>query len=128
MGTGQFEFVPVAAGAPIEIVCGPQGGQHIWVSVRARNLSPDPVSIRVSIRLADSGQLVCGQQIDDTSLFAAAGGWGEFTGIACFVPEPALVSGRPVLLQGRVADAAGRAGDHEVRAVPFGPSRDCTIR
>jgi hypothetical protein len=126
VGTGQFEFEPLVDDAPVDVVCGPQGGQHIWVSVRARNLDPAHASVSVRISLDASGQIVCGQQIDDVSLLPAAG-WYEFTGIACFVTDPGLIEGRPVTLLGKVTEGRVRAAEARVRAVPRGPGRSCVL-
>ena len=38
VGTGQTDYLPVTAGQTVQMEQGPQGGHHIWVAVRQRNL------------------------------------------------------------------------------------------
>lgn len=126
VGTGQFEFVPIADGGLVDIVCGPQGGQHIWVSARARNFDPRAANLQVSIVRMDNGMVVCGQQLREVD-FLPAMGFNEYTGIACFVPDPDVIRGQPVRLDGVVTDRAGRDGGASAFFVPTGPATTCTL-
>jgi len=64
VGTGQFDFEPVKEGQEVPIVRGPQGGDHVWLAVRIRNL--DPRQLRIdsqlyepeSMETGDSGAVV----------------------------------------------------------------------
>ena len=38
LGTGERAFEPLSNGDPVEIVFGPQGGYHVWGTVRAGNV------------------------------------------------------------------------------------------
>lgn len=38
VGTGEFDFESVEKGQEVPIVRGPQGGDHVWLGVRVRNL------------------------------------------------------------------------------------------
>jgi hypothetical protein len=38
VGTGQTDYLPVTAGQTVQMEQGPQGGHHIWIAVRQRNL------------------------------------------------------------------------------------------
>jgi hypothetical protein len=108
----------------VEIVCGPQGLQHIWTAVRARGLGNTKVSIRINMTYADQGGMVCGQGIDSVTL-PARGDFGEYAGIICFIPDPDIVRGQSVILRGDVMDMSGGTGTAQVEVVPFGPTMVC---
>ena len=38
LGTGQTDFLPITNGQTVQLEKGPQGGHHIWIAVRMRNL------------------------------------------------------------------------------------------
>ena len=38
VGTGQTDYLPVTAGQTVQMEQGPQGGHHVWIAVRQRNL------------------------------------------------------------------------------------------
>lgn len=39
VGTGQGDYLPVTSGEVLQVEAGPQGGHHVWIAVRAKNLS-----------------------------------------------------------------------------------------
>ncbi|MCC7386443.1 MAG: hypothetical protein IT384_31685 [Deltaproteobacteria bacterium] len=125
LGTGEDRWVALEDGGSADLVCGPQGGQHVFVSVRARHLDPSRTTTRVRISRADDGALVCERRLEGVRLIAVEG-WGEVTGIACFVVDPREVSGRAVVLDGEVVDTAGRSCGASVRLVVRGPTAPCS--
>jgi hypothetical protein len=38
LGTGQTDYVPLADGQSVQLELGPQGGHHLWLAVRMKNL------------------------------------------------------------------------------------------
>jgi len=126
IGTGQFTFEHPADGG-VEIVCGPQGGQHVWVSIRAKNLDPRSTNLIIAMRPAAGGTAICGLNIREADLFPPeiANGWVEYAGIRCTVQEPALVAGQQMRLEGSVTDRALRDGGTQRVVVPFGPGMEC---
>ncbi|MEM6926099.1 MAG: hypothetical protein AAF602_04155 [Myxococcota bacterium] len=58
VGTGQFDFETVEEAQRLPMVQGPQGGYHVWVALRARNLDPR--------RLRVDSQLFAAPETDDT--------------------------------------------------------------
>jgi hypothetical protein len=38
VGTGQSDYLPVTSGQTVQMEQGPQGGHHVWIAVRQRNL------------------------------------------------------------------------------------------
>ena len=39
LGTGEVGFEPLADEQPVPLVAGPQGGHHVWLSLRAEGLA-----------------------------------------------------------------------------------------
>jgi hypothetical protein len=38
VGTGQTDYLPITEGQTLQLEAGPQGGHHLWIAVRMRNL------------------------------------------------------------------------------------------
>ena len=132
VGGGVFSFEPVAAdGGALQMVCGPQGGQHIWLSARtlAGLLDPRQVSLLVEIKTTDNQEHVCGLNLTGVDLFPNDGGTHhEYTGIQCFIGDPARFAGRPGRMHGRVGDSQGRVAEGYSPTVPIrAPERSCVL-
>lgn len=120
VGTGDFEFVPVAGGAPVEIVLGAQGGYHIFISVRARGIDPSSVRFEVGLLDAVSRRAISGDLTVRGSMAPSGDGWFErpaMLGILSVPPEQ--VHGTEVILWARIRDAVGVEIEGEVRAMAF---------
>lgn len=124
VGTRTFEALP--ADGAVVVVCGPQGGQHIWTSVRSQGVGPDHTALLVEITDPATGERICGQELSDL-LLESQGDWDAFSGLACFIPDPAKVDGRTLRLHGRVTDAAGHTAEASRTVVPSGPGRNCRL-
>jgi len=48
VGTGQTDFLPVTDGQTLQAERGPQGGHHIWIAVRAKNLKQSGSTTSIS--------------------------------------------------------------------------------
>lgn len=48
IGTGQTGYVPLAAGQTLQAEAGPQGGHHIWIAVRMKNMRQAGSTTQVS--------------------------------------------------------------------------------
>ncbi len=126
VGTGEKAYEIISAGNPVGIVCGAQGGQHIWTAIRARNMDPSSVNIRITIRLASAAEPFCGFQLQGIQLGASTDGWFDFVGSRCFVYHPDQVVGQDLIMEGVVTDSAGHTATGA--SVPFranGPPVDC---
>lgn len=126
IGGGEFQFVPYQEGGPIQVVCGPQGGQHIWVSLRGRGFDPSRVDVVVGIELIETGSRVCGQQLQQVPMLPN-GDRLEYTGIICFVPDPELIRGRSIRITAQLTDAASRTGSASLTGISVGPDRSCAL-
>lgn len=124
VGSGIRRFEAVTDGQTLPVVCGPQGGQHIWTSVRVMNVGPENVDIVLSITDAETGEQVCRSELKGL-LLSPEDDWFSFTGVACFVTDPAKIEGRTMRLEGTAADANGRGGASTHTFVPTGPGVSC---
>src|SRR6202041_543970 len=48
IGTGQTGYVPLAAGQTLQAEAGPQGGHHIWIATRMKNMKQAGSTTQVS--------------------------------------------------------------------------------
>lgn len=55
VGQGQADYLPMSHGEVAQLERGPQGGHHIWVAVRTKNLSPSGSTTSVSGHFPDLG-------------------------------------------------------------------------
>ena len=58
VGTGQTDYLPVANGQTIQAELGPQGGHHVWIAVRMRNLKQSGSTITITAVQPSSGSVV----------------------------------------------------------------------
>lgn len=117
VGTGVELYEPLSDGAPVDVVLGPQGGFHIWTSVRVHDPSIDLARIDLSARFADDGR-AAGSPSSVTASLVAVGGAREHAGMTNFVANPESVRGRPVVLHVDVFVKDGRRGSAERTVLP----------
>ncbi len=104
-GTG---FVDWRSGAVTPtIIMGPQGGQHVYVSVRAANLWPKKIRMGVEMRDALTDEVVKPGRIEITSSLKADCEWMTYTGMTAFVKEPCKISDRKLKVHLDVSDLYG---------------------
>lgn len=110
VGTGVSEFVALAAGDPVDLVYGSQGGFHVWTAVRVHDEGIDEVQVNLSSRLEDGTP---GGQSTRTfaKLSAPRDGWRSAAGLRNFVAE--TVAGKRLLLQVEVIARDHRHGAAE---------------
>jgi hypothetical protein len=53
IGTGQTAYLPLAEGQGLELEKGPQGGHHIWIATRMRNLRQSGSTTAITSRIVD---------------------------------------------------------------------------
>lgn len=115
VGGGYDAFEPLTDGAPVDIILGPQGGHHIWTSLRVSDTTLDHVLLYVSARFADNGASV-GSPSRLSSTLTLVDGARERLGLTNFVDDPAVAHGRRIVLRVEVQADDGRIGVDE-RAV-----------
>lgn len=115
VGTGNSRFEPLTDGQSLPIVLGPQGGQHLWTSVRARApVDPRQVLVRVSI-------IKDGTPLETTEYrlnLVKTGSVYEWYGMTALVPDPTAVENQEVELRVELTDSANRQGADSRRVVP----------
>ena len=119
VGTGQTTFVPMANGGDLPFYMGPQGGYHVWGSVRARAYTPaassnpnDPDHPVVRFLLQRGSETVASTSQLHWYLAPVGDGWREKTGafVVMSVPAPPDLEGEAVSLEVRVTDRCALVG------------------
>jgi hypothetical protein len=119
---------PVAPGASLPLVEPPQGGQVVFVGVRARNIDGCGLLVTATLRDAASGRAV-GVDARPVDLARAVDGWGEtpspddistYANVpVCPNPDAArALDGLPYVLEVSVKDRAGRTASATLDVVP----------
>lgn len=114
LGTGETEFLPLEGEGPheLDLAYGVQGGQHLWVALRATGL--DWREILVDLRLVDDdGVDVTMASSSEVRMgacpVASEGcrtGWGEVVGLTLVIDDPSLVVGYDLHMSATATDAA----------------------
>jgi hypothetical protein len=109
VGTGISDFMPLADGDAVDIAMGPQGGYHIWTSVR---ITGDPglaaATVVLDGRFADSGASIGSGTPTTVLLRTDASGAQAASGLRTFVSNPAAVRGMRVTIGLSVTTSDGR--------------------
>lgn len=58
VGQGQSDYTPLADGDTVQVETGPQGGHHIWIALRTKNLNRSPTRTVLSAVQPDTGTKV----------------------------------------------------------------------
>ena len=100
------------------IIFGPQGGYHIWLSLRAQGLDPVGVAVSVDMTLVGSGRRVKpGRTLRAVGL-RQQGPWLEFSGLFGYVSCPCQVRDRAVRVKLSATDRRGRQASAEATLTP----------
>jgi hypothetical protein len=121
VGTGRDRFVPLGEADEVEVVFGPQGGYHIWGSLRTRGLDPDNAEVHFRVALEGPPETTLSESRYVLPL-QKSGRWHQWLGLIGFVPEPAEVYGRRVLLSMTVRDRGGRTLSDTRTVIPKAPA------
>ncbi len=58
IGTGQTDYLPLATGQTLQAETGPQGGHHIWIAARMKNLKQSLSTTRIEGVQPDTGTAI----------------------------------------------------------------------
>lgn len=121
-------FVPwTATGAVAPMIRGPQGGQHVWVSVRTRGLWPKKMRLDVTMTAIDTNVVVKPGKVPLLlSLVPGPDGYDEVIGVTAYVKCPCQVKDRKLRVDVDVVDLYGLVG-HGVGYVTPTWDGDCSI-
>lgn len=117
IGAGSVDFVAVVDGDPVDVVAGPQGGFHVWTSIRVDDLSVETAQVALSARFADGGALAGKPSRVVVTLIKKADR-RERAGMTNFINDPAAVRGERIVLRAEVITPDGRAAIKECTVVP----------
>jgi hypothetical protein len=57
LGTGQTDYLPLAENQELALEKGPQGGHHIWIATRMKNLKQSGSTTTISAKQPDTGMV-----------------------------------------------------------------------
>ena len=118
VGGGDNNFVPLENGSSVDVVSGPQGGFHIWTSVRVHDPSVSLVQINLSLRFEDTGAPAGRASRVAASLDPPVEGARVHVHMTNFVDDPQAVRGRRVVMRAEVIADDERHGAGELVVVP----------
>jgi len=58
VGTGQTDYAPITDGQTMQMELGPQGGHHIWVATRMKNLRQSGSTTTITAKVVDGSDVV----------------------------------------------------------------------
>lgn len=118
LGSSNSGFTPIADRANAPVAYGPQGGQHIWTSVRFAEDAFNSANIKLSSRFADTGQPAGEPSEWVATLPAPVDGVRTYGGMRSFLSTVTVA--REVILRIEVALPDGNHGSDE-RTVSIAP-------
>lgn len=109
VGTGVDGFVPIEPGDEVMLIAGPQGGYHVFTSVRLRGIAlRDSLRVTVTLRRASDGQYLGPTVTVGSRLFAESDeGWSEVSGLLSIVNDPSEARGEEVIVRVTVSQDEG---------------------
>jgi hypothetical protein len=112
VGTGR-RFTAIEDGATLELVRGSQGGQHVFVSLRAWNLTDTTARVEMSLERTSDGRKVSSDYAVNLR-FTQGPGADEpalLEGLLLVVPDPTLAVGHEVRLKASFLSSYGQRGE-----------------
>lgn len=100
---GILVFEPVSDGDTVELARGCQGGQHVWISLRARHLDTRPALITLRGTRVDDGSVIS-IPVTVRLTFEDREGYDEITGLQLIIPDPENVLSGEIDISARVAE------------------------
>jgi len=97
---------------------GIQGGQHIWFSVKARNVSKKKLRMAVTLIVEETTRTVIPGRVEYTSTLPEVDGWYFYEGARAYVKCPCQVVGKQLRAELEVIDLYGRTASDQVWITP----------
>lgn len=117
-------------GASAPMIRGPQGGQHVWVSVRTQGLWPKKMRLDVTMTLVDTGNVVKPGTVplllSLDELASTSPPQHQVIGVTAYVKCPCQVKGRKLRVEVDAVDLYGLVGHGEGTVTPTWDG-DCSI-
>lgn len=103
------------------VVTGFQGGQHVWVTVRARDINPKKARVTVELRDQVTGASVPPGPHQWVLMMSVDAGWLTYAGITAFIDKPCDVVGRLLTASAALVDADGLTATASALVTPEWP-------
>jgi len=122
VGAGEDCFSSLDDGQNVALMAGPQGGFHIWVSVRCRDCARDQL-LRYGVQNVETGEWAWGEPQEHLVTMDKLDSYKQAAGLTAFMPgdswsgEAPDVLGKRFLIVAEVA-AGGEVYTDEVIVVP----------
>jgi len=116
IGIGQSAWEPLADGASVELIHGPQGGYHVFARIREQQLGGD-VQVTFRVTPAEGGEPINDpadriRLLEGRGLLRTAQGWESSSALLVILARirgPADVVGRRFVLEANVAQTGSSA-------------------
>jgi hypothetical protein len=124
LGTGQLAFEPLPDGAPLGIYFGPQGGYHVFISVKATGIDGganalDPNNPVIDLTLTSGGTVVAQLLDQPRQLVVADDGVVQLIGqlLVFSVADPPSLGGDEATLDWSLTDRCDRVFEGSVEVL-----------
>ncbi|MBW2463722.1 MAG: hypothetical protein JRH11_18875 [Deltaproteobacteria bacterium] len=108
IGTGPIgEYTPVADGDTALLVRGSQGGQHVWVGLRAWNLVTSPALIQLRLEGESDGEMLSipfQVRLTFSDTLPPDADYTQLSGLSLVVIDPEVAFSQPVTIRARVVE------------------------
>lgn len=113
VGQGIETFSPVPPGGEVPMEAGSQGGYHIWLALRMRNLHRVGSITTLAVTRPSTAEELCNFKLP-WDFTPVAGGDCDLAGIRCIVSYDingvSLLEGEQIHVEAKIADATGDVG------------------
>ena len=103
LGTGEYNFESVEELGAVELVHGPQGGWHVWLSVRAEHLNPVRVEMDLTTQVMGMPE-TRDRSIVYLDMVPNELGGHEILGWRAILSQPACAHGREMVIEVAMRD------------------------
>ncbi len=116
VGEGPDSFVPLEDGMAVSIIQGPQGGFHLWTSMRESDPGLERAEVTISGLVISTMQPIGPGTKAQVALLPDSAGGRSVYGLRDFIDAPDAVRGQLVRVQAQLKAADGRtcAAEHTV--------------
>lgn len=138
LGTGSTGFEPIDDGDTLLIARGCQGSQHVWISLRSRNMATRGTYVHLWMDGPDGEEVTLEFVVRLSFMPSDDGTYGELPSLTLQLPDPDGAEGSPLTLHAEIRDRDGlvataeRAvtvmwGTEVCMAVDAGPEADAGV-
>jgi hypothetical protein len=117
--TGIIYYRAIESGDEVLIEPGFQGGQHIWVVLRAERVESCWVQPRYQILDGSTSPVLDGYYGGEFYPLPDDDGVYEFLAFAAFIGAPERIHRRPTILRVEVSDGCGHLMTEEIEIMPY---------